>query len=173
MGAALFTASSEAILDVSIPGEPVGKGRPRVVTKGKGGRALPFARTFTPAKTEAWEDRAVAAFLRAHSGAPLDEPLVLVVEAVAARGKALLPKERGGNLSARAVREDPAVLNRRWRVTKPDGDNVLKCVADALVSAGVVRDDTRIVDWRLLSLTAALDEGPSVRVVVSRAGACS
>lgn len=34
---------------------PVVKARPRTVTRGKGGRALPFARTFTPKHTQVFE----------------------------------------------------------------------------------------------------------------------
>lgn len=147
------------MIDLLIPGEPVGKGRPRVATIA--GRA----RAYTPKGTAEWEAGAAMLLRAAWTGAPLDEPVELVVEAVAARPKALIPGPR--KLSA-----DPALARRLWRVTKPDGDNVLKCVGDALVMAGVIRDDTRIVRWECLSLVAALDEGPSVRVVLRRAGAC-
>lgn len=144
------------LLDVTIPGEPVGKGRPRF------GVVAGQARAFTPKKTSTWEGNAAALLANHWHIGPLDEPVTVTVYAVGARPKGQIP-------SPRKLVADPSLARRLWRVTKPDGDNVLKCVGDALVDAGVLRDDTRIVDWRCFSLVAALDEGPSVRIVLERA----
>jgi Holliday junction resolvase RusA-like endonuclease len=57
-----------------------------------------------------------------------------------------------------------------WRPTKPDGDNVLKAVADALQDAGVVTDDKVIVTATVESLYAAKGEGPSVEVSLGEPG---
>lgn len=143
------------ILDVTIPGDPVGKGRPRVTTRGG------FARAFTPEKTVRWETSAAAMFRAAYVGGPLDEPVEVVVEAVGARPASKVP-------SPKKLAAAPELARRLWRLTKPDGDNVLKAVGDALVAGGVLRDDTRIVRWTCLSLVAALDEGPCVRVRLCR-----
>jgi Holliday junction resolvase RusA-like endonuclease len=59
------------------------------------------------------------------------------------------------------------------RTTKPDGDNVLKAVADALVKAGVLRDDVIVVDWRCVCEYAAKGEEPRVEVLLSRLGRLS
>lgn len=134
-----------------VDGDPVGKGRPRLTTRGG------FARAYTPAPTAAWEAKAAWHARNAWANRePIEEPIVLEVLAVAARPKRLLRKC------------DPD--GRMWRTTKPDGDNVLKAVADALVNAGVVRDDVYVVEWRCRSLYAARTEGPCVEVRVCLAG---
>lgn len=138
------------LLRLSIPGDPVGKGRPRVV------RAGAFVRTFTPHKTAEWEAGAVWCLRQDWKQPPLDEPVALHVRAVASRPQRLRKKN--------------SPPGRIWRTTKPDGDNVLKCVGDALVKAGVVVDDTRIVVQTVESLFAALDEGPCVEVILGAAG---
>jgi Holliday junction resolvase RusA-like endonuclease len=149
-----------ALLSVTIHGSPIGKGRARTVTRGKGGALLPFARTFTPKKTENWEASAVSLLVNAWAGrAPIDEPVGLVVRAVGPRTKTLTPKPR-------ALAKEPALGRRLWRVTKPDGDNVAKIVGDALVKAGVVRDDTRIARWVLDCLVADVAEGPRVEIQI-------
>lgn len=134
------------LLHASIPGEPVGKGRPRVTMAGG------FASAYTPKRTATWEGNAAVLLNDAWGHrAPLeDTPVALHVLAVASRPKRLLR------------RKDPE--GRVWRTTKPDGDNVLKCVADALVEAGVLRDDVLIVQWTLESLYARRDEGASVQL---------
>lgn len=139
------------LLHVSIPGEPVGKGRPRVTTVGG------FARAYTPGKTARWETGA-ALQMRETWGKrpPLDEPVRVVVLAVASRPKRLLRKR------------DPD--GRLWRTTKPDADNVAKAACDALVAAGVLRDDTLAVRLEVESLFARRDEGPSVEVWLEPAG---
>lgn len=133
------------LLACSIPGQPVGKGRPRVTTRGG------FARAYTPAKTASWEMEA-AHLIRMQwiQMPPLEGPLMLVVRAVGQRPKRLM---RG-----------KSPTHRVYRMAKPDGDNVLKAVADSLVAAGVIRDDVDIVEWRCASLYAAKDEGPCVEI---------
>lgn len=48
-------------------GPPVVKGRPRVVTRGKGGRPLPFPKTFTPKATTDFEKLVATAAIHAVS----------------------------------------------------------------------------------------------------------
>jgi Holliday junction resolvase RusA-like endonuclease len=149
------------LLTLTIPGEPVGKGRPKFARRGA------FVTTRTPEKTAAWEAGAATLMSEAWAGrAPLDQPVALTVEAIAGRSKDLLlksPTNKGG-LTRKALEREPHLVERLWRTKKPDGDNVAKAVGDALVKAGVVCDDTRIVDWRIRCLTAAIGEGPSVVV---------
>lgn len=130
-----------------IDGDPVGKGRPRVVLRA----GHPHA--YTPAPTAAWEAKAAWLARNAWSARPPHDGAVsLDVLAVASRPKRLLR------------RCDPD--DRMWRTSKPDGDNVLKAVADALVNAGVLRDDVLVVDWRVRCLYAARGEGPRVEVAL-------
>lgn len=145
------------MLTLSIPGEPVAKGRPKAsVWAGR-------VHMRTPERTATWEAGASMLLRNAWAGrAPLAEPVVVEVQALASRPKAMLPKAMGG--SAPASRPPPE--GRCWRQTKPDGDNVLKAVADALVKAGVLRDDVHVVRWVVESRYAALGEGPAVEVVM-------
>lgn len=127
-----------------IVGHPVGKGRPRFVrTTGN---------AYTPAKTRSWEADAKAVFSQHYRGAPADEPLSVIVTAVFARPKRLMRAK------------DP---NHRIPHTgKPDGDNILKAVGDALEAAGVVRNDSIINVATVSKWYAAKDEGPSVEVLI-------
>ena len=149
------------ILSCSIPGDPVGKGRPRVAVRGG------FARAYTPAKTAGWEGGASMVVRAAWAGQePYGGAVRVEVDAVSRRPKALLPKSAGG--SAPASR--PPAPGRCWRPTKPDADNVLKAALDVLVKAGVLRDDVQAVEVVARSLYAALAEGPCVEVRVSVVG---
>ena len=138
-----------------IPGEPVGKGRPRATTIG--GRA----RLFTPTKTRDWEAMA-AHYMRDiwRLRASLTVPVRVVVEAVCARPKRLLPRSMGGTLPKASVLS----TGRLWRAQKPDADNVAKAALDALVMAGVILDDVQVVEVTARSLFAAIGEAPSVTV---------
>lgn len=135
------------VLDVSIPGEPVGKGRPIF------SRATGTART--PEKTVAWEEKARqhAAARWPHAPIARDVAVVVEIEAVAGRPQRLLGK-----------RAEPG---RIACLTKPDLDNTLKAALDALVLAGVLEDDVSV--WRCAASKeyAAIGELPHVRIVVA------
>ena len=149
---------SRLLLSVRIPGEPVGKGRPRVAVRN--GRA----HAYTPAATASWEARAewhMGSAWGAHRG-PEEGPVSVRVLALKSRPKALLPKDQGGT----APKSRPPVVTRTVRTTKPDGDNVIKAAADALVNAGVLRDDVQVVRWEAWSLYPALGEEAGVIVEV-------
>ncbi len=110
---------------------------------------------YTPPKTAHWEGMAMTVLQQVYAGPPLDEPLTLIVHAVAERPKRLMRAK------------DPH--ERLLRTAKPEGDNVLKCVGDALTKAGVIRDDACIVEWSVLSVYAAKDEGPCVELCLGPA----
>ena len=147
------------ILTCTIPGQPVGKGRPRASIRGFG---TPKAHIHmrTPEKTATWEATAAWHLRGKWAGkAPLDQPVAVTVWAVGQRPKAEIP-------GPRTLAKHPELANRLWRPTKPDIDNVVKAALDALVNAGVIRDDVLVVDVRGLSLWAALSEGPQVVIEV-------
>lgn len=126
----------------TIPGEPVGKGRPRFV------RAT--GRTYTPSATRAWEITAVA-IMRQPS--PLDGPLRVEVTAIKRRPKRLERKA------------DPEGL--LWRTTKPDADNVAKAVLDAATKANIWHDDAQVAELCVRSLYAAKGGAGRVEVRVA------
>lgn len=59
-----------------------------------------------------------------------------------------------------------ATGERVYRIGKPDGDNATKPVWDALVKAGVLHDDSHVVEWGGGRWYAAADEQPHVVVQV-------
>jgi len=132
---------------ISIPGQPVGKGRPRVVrNQGK-------VRAYTPKKTEDWTAYAVTLLLNNRQPEwPHTVPVSVAILAIGKRPKRLMRKK------------DPE--HCIWRPTKPDADNVAKAVLDALVKAGVIRDDVQVCLLSVRSLYAEKDGSPSVEVSV-------
>tara|TARA_R110000787_G_scaffold88873_1_gene188412 strand:- start:186 stop:620 length:435 start_codon:yes stop_codon:yes gene_type:complete len=140
-----------SLLKVIIPGEPVAKGRPRVVSAGG------FARAYTPQKTINWEGLAGWYFQAQWKGAaPYTEPVVLHVSAVKSRPKRLLRKK------------DPDGLI--LRPAKPDLDNVIKIVGDALERAAVLKNDIQIVEIHAYSYYAERDGAPRVEVALTTPG---
>jgi len=133
------------ILSVTILGQPVGKGRPRMSPRGH---------AYTPGKTREWEAGAAGAMALAWPFVPLEEPVAVTVRAVSSRPRKLMR------------RIDPP--GRMWRTAKPDADNVLKIVCDALEKAGVVADDRYIVMMSVQSLYVAKGETARVEVELSR-----
>jgi len=107
------------LLELTIPGKPVPKGRPRVTRSGT---------TYTPARTKRFE-RAVG--LIARSKGPefqADGPLRLEVTCVYGRPGSNAPKVSG------------RVPCDRGGSHYPDADNVLKAVADGLEGIAYAND---------------------------------
>lgn len=114
------------ICSFQIPGEPTGKGRPRMTTRG--GRV----RSFTPDKTASYEALAIAAYRDKHGGGRIIEtPVRLQLVCRFAMPKSWSAKKR-------------SAMAGEWCAKKPDADNVTKAVCDAL--NGVLwRDDAQVV----------------------------
>lgn len=136
------------LFSVWLPGEPIGKGRPRATRQG---------RIYTPAATRAWEERSAKVMRSRWGYLPLEAPCEARVYAYHTR-----PATR-----PRAV---PAPL---WatgcacpRPSKPDVDNIVKAVLDAATQAGVLGDDRFVT--RLVAETryAAAGEEPGVRLEI-------
>ena len=127
-----------------IPGPPIGKGRPRATKMGA------HIRLYTPQRTVEWEKSAALLARNAWMRAPSEDYCKLEVVAVFPRPKRLLRKK------------DPD--SRMWHGSKPDIDNVVNSVADSLVMAGVIRDDTQVVEIHARKVYAAKSEGPGGEV---------
>src|SRR5687768_2245561 len=77
------------ILSFTVPGIPVGKGRPRFTTKGG------FARAYTPAKTRSYEDAIRTEAFAAMGGRdPLDEAVTVTVTAYRPIPKSMRKRDR-------------------------------------------------------------------------------
>jgi Holliday junction resolvase RusA-like endonuclease len=126
-----FLQTGGATIYLTVDGRPTGKARPRI---GKGGHV------YTPGKTKLAEAVIIDAWVSAGSPRMEDGPLRCEVELVVARPKGHYRTD--GTLSAEGLRHP---LPRK----KPDVDNALKLVMDAL-NGRAYRDDVDIVDARVI-----------------------
>ncbi len=112
-----------------IPGQPVGKGRPRI------GRVAWHARMITPEKTVSYESTVALFAAQAMAGRPLlTGPVNLQMRVdFAIPASWSMKKQR----AAEAGQILPAV--------KPDADNVAKAICDA-INGVVWKDDVQVVD---------------------------
>lgn len=130
-----------------VPGTPVGKGRPRVSTRG--GK---FAKMYTPEKTASYENLVALAAQEAMAGralidGPVDVELVILLPVPASWSK----KKQAAALSGQV-----------YPTKKPDIDNVEKAIFDA-VNGVVWHDDVQVCDVVKRKRYA---EVPGVHVVV-------
>lgn len=111
----------------TVPGEPVGKGRPRVVRNGG------FSRTYTPEKTASYENLVKLEFQRQGGRMLKDGPLKMRISAWYS-----IPRSA-------SKRKQQAMTGGLIRPTKrPDLDNCAKSICDAL-NGLAYRDDSQIV----------------------------
>lgn len=134
-------------IEFFIPGQPQGKGRPRI------GRVGCYARMFTPAKTVSYESTVALFAHQAMAGASLMEGPVSVDMVLTYTIPASWSKKK----SAQALSGELAPM------TKPDCDNVVKACFDA-INGVVWKDDVQVVE---LYLSKQYGEKPGVFVSVS------
>ena len=127
-----------------VPGQPQGKGRPRI------GKIGAHARMFTPAKTVAYEGLIAHAAMAALAGRPLLEGPVFVQMAIQCQVPASWSQKKQRMALAGEIRP----------TTKPDIDNVVKAVFDGC-NAVLWRDDVQVVS---LTVRKGYSENPCVRV---------
>ncbi len=130
----------------TIPGEPIGKGRPRATTVGG------HARLYTPSKTAKWEAYAAATMAQEWTGEPLRCPVQVTIEAVFSRPKSRVWKTKP--------------MPRYPHVSRPDGDNCAKAVCDSLEKAGVLHNDSQVWVLHVVKWIADGHGQPHVRVIV-------
>ena len=125
-------------LSFTVPGEPVGKGRPRAFRAGAG------IRMHTPAKTASYENKVALFAVSALQGLRMDAdaPYRVTIRAFLGMPASLSAKKRD-------AMEGTACLK------KPDADNIAKAVCDAL--NGVIwKDDSQVFDIRVVKRWAAV-----------------
>ena len=133
---------------LTIPGKPVGKGRPRMTRAGH---------VYTPAKTENYEAYVKALWVQEHGNevAFPDEAVVLSVSVSMATPKSTSKRKREAML-------DGEIMPTK----KPDLDNILKIVADALNGLAYT-DDKQIVG---VTMIKGYSEHDGVDVMVQSFG---
>jgi Holliday junction resolvase RusA-like endonuclease len=130
--------NTEIVLRVD--GKPTGKGRPRFDPRSK--------RTYTDAKTRLAEARVIETWINAGRPRLPDGPARMTVVITVAR-----PQNHwkvNGTLSAAGQRS-------AWPVRKPDADNALKLIMDAL-NGCAYRDDVDVVHAWVLRRWASATE---------------
>ncbi len=134
------------MIQVIIPGQPQGKGRPRI------GKIGQHARMFTPAKTVAYEGLVALCAQEALRGAPLLGGAVRVRMNLWCQIPVSATKRHRAEMAA----------GSRRPTTKPDIDNVVKAIFDGF--NGVLwRDDVQVVE---LTVSKHYADTPSVVVNV-------
>lgn len=135
----------------SVPGQPFGKQRPKFSRKGQ------YVNTYTPGETVSYENLVSLMYQQAARGKMFSEGAMLDVRIIAYYE---IPKST-------SKKKRKAMLEHKIRPTKkPDIDNVIKVVADALNKVAY-RDDTQIVDCQCRKFYA---ESPKVDVMIKAIG---
>ncbi|MDR0674078.1 MAG: RusA family crossover junction endodeoxyribonuclease [Zoogloeaceae bacterium] len=131
----------------TLPGEPVGKGRPRFSTAGK------FPRAYTPEKTASYESLVKLAAARAMAG----KPPVSGAVSVSINAFFSIPKSASRERKARMISKDIRPTK------KSDADNIAKIICDSL--NGIVwHDDAQVVSLQVEKIYA---ETPMVEVNIN------
>ena len=128
----------------TVPGPPQGKGRPRFTRTGH---------AFTPAKTAEYERQIRQAYTR-QCGQTFPEDAALRVKIVAWFS---VPA------SDSKSRRDMKLKHKILPTKKPDWDNVGKVICDALGHGLAYKDDSQIVDGRVIKVYG---EVPKVTVTI-------
>jgi Holliday junction resolvase RusA-like endonuclease len=132
----------------AVPGQPQGKGRPRV------GKVGTHARLFTPKKTVAYEGLIALAAQSAMAGAPMLEGPVSCVLFIDCQ----VPESWSGR------KRQAALKGSLMPTTKPDTDNVVKAVFDGC-NGVTFKDDVQVVELHVRKQYRAT---PGLRVVLAR-----
>ena len=134
-------------LEFKVPGEPVGKGRPRFV------RAT--GRTYTPEKTERYENLVKLAFIKEYPDVtPIEGPISVEMVANFSIPKSW-SKKKQALAAAGALRP----------TKKPDTDNIAK-IKDALNGIAWI-DDAQVVEE---SISKNYTEVPSLTIIIETLG---
>ena len=112
------------MIKLTIPGEVVGKMRPRATARNG------FARVYTPKETINYESYVKALFAQKYPGfVPMDGPIQMNLLIV-----------RGIPTSVSKKKKDMMMFNEIKVTVKPDIDNVIKTICDALNGLAYIDD---------------------------------
>ena len=132
-----------------VPGEPVPKARPRFTMQG--GKA----RTYTPTSSAAYETTVGLLAHAAMRAQGISEPMK---GALHVQVQAFFPVPHSWSKKRKAAAS--------WHASRPDLDNVVKAVLDAL-NGVAYKDDARVVGLHSLKVYS---DNPGVLVEISRMG---
>lgn len=133
----MTTTLAKGVIEFGVKGEPKGQPRPRAFARVIGGKAV--ARVYDAGTAEGWKSL-IAEAVRPHlPPEPLACPLRLSVTFYMPRPKS---HYRGGKVE-RGVRDGIPEAH----TGKPDLDNMLKAVKDALSQVGLWADDCQVCEY--------------------------
>lgn len=138
------------MISLAIPGSPHGQGRPRAVRRGG------FVSVYERPEDKEWKEYARQHYAIAMKGKLAFEGPVRVVIV------AFWPQPASARKAERPF--------RKWRVGKPDCDNVAKAVLDA-ANGLVWNDDAQVAELRVYRIVGREGEAPRIEIVVDDAGA--
>lgn len=140
------------MMSIVIPGEPVGKGRPRMTRQGH---------AYTPEKTASYENLVKLEFERCFPGFEpygKEVPLAVTITAKFAPPASASMKKRSDML-----------MGRLWPTKTPDADNIAKAILDALHGVCYINDASVV----MLSVEKKYAQHPGVIVDIEEVGPCS
>lgn len=115
-------------MSFEVSGEVIGKGRPRFTTQNG------YVRTYEPKKTKDYEKSIKMAYVQKYKNFVSDKALRIGVYIYIKPAKSISNKKKTSLLN-----------NEFYPTKKPDVDNVIKCVLDALNNVAY-HDDTQVVE---------------------------
>lgn len=130
----------------TVPGDPVGKGRPRFSRSGRG------VHTYTPARTAAYEQQVRQEYRMQCGDLRFNGPVHVSIWAMYSIPKSTPKRRRIDMLDGRIL-----------PMKKPDLDNIAKCICDALNGAAY-EDDAQITE---LVIRKVYTDKPRVIVFIS------
>lgn len=143
------------IITFHVPAVPVAQPRQRhrSFTVGQGSAARTITQNYTPSRhpVQGFKAAVQLAAMQAYQGPPLEGPISLQAVFVLPRPKKFCRKK-----------DAPG---RLWCVARPDGDNLIKSVKDALKSM-TWKDDSQVCRMMVTKCYAARDEQPGAEVTV-------
>lgn len=135
----------------TVPGNPVGKGRPRFARAGN------YVRTYTPDNTVTYENLIRVEYKRQCGGRFFGTGVPVMVEIVAYYS---IPSSV--SKKKRALMENGKILPLK----KPDLDNLVKCFMDA-ANGVIYHDDAQVVG---VTAVKRFSEQPRVEVTIEEVG---
>lgn len=111
----------------TVPGQPVGQGRPRFARRGK------YVATYDPKKSRNYKSLVTMCCQRAYSGKPIDCPTEVHISAYFEVPKSYSKKRR-----------EECLIGHEFPTKKPDIDNIIKGILDAMNGVAYA-DDKNII----------------------------
>lgn len=133
------------------------RGTPKAQPRIKAGRRGNFTRVYTPDTADDWEGLVAIEAKKHLPSTPLEGPLCVTIEFFFPRPKAHF--RSNGELKA----DSPF-----WHTSKPDRDNLDKCILDTLTTLGMWKDDCQVCSGPITKVYATIS-APGAAITIAPA----